>query len=123
MGALRLGEVEHRFTWLSDGQEALQFLYRWGKFRHAPRPDLILLDLGLPKVDGRDVLATIKTDDNLNAIPVVVMTVSADPEDATLSRIYKVEAHLTKPVDLGKFLNVVRELQELWREDVILPVS
>ena len=69
------------------------------------------------------MLAFIKTDDNLKAIPVVVMTVSTDPEDATLSRIYEVEAHLTKPVDLGKFLNVVRELQELWHEDVILPVG
>ena len=121
MGSLRLGKFEHRLTWLTDGEEALDFLYRRGRFGQAPRPDLILLDLGLPKTDGREVLASIKTDEDLRTIPLVVMTGSTSSEDRIESERLNVEAYLTKPVDLDKFLALVKQLQNCWQENMILP--
>lgn len=121
MMALRRGGIAHCFTWLTDGQEALEFLHQGGKYRRSPRPDLILLDLGLPKIDGREVLADIKSDDKLRCIPVVVMTVSTSDEDRIESERLDVEAYLTKPVDLGKFLELVSDLSEYWHEDMIVP--
>ena len=121
MGALRAGNVVHRLTWLTDGEEALEFLHRRAKYVRAPRPDLILLDLGLPKIDGRDVLASIKSDDELHSIPVVIMTASTSEDDRFESERLDVEAYLTKPVDLGKFLALVKELKSYWHEDMILP--
>ncbi len=121
MGALRKGGVQHRLSWLRDGQQALDFLYREGRFARAPRPDLILLDLGLPVKDGREVLAEIKDDLDLKGIPVVVMTASTDPVDIEKSELLQVESYLTKPVDMPKFLHVVRELSRFWHEDMILP--
>ncbi len=121
MMALRQGKIEHRLTWLTDGQEALEFLHQCGKYRRSPRPDLILLDLGLPKIDGREVLADIKSDDKLRCIPVVVMTVSTSEADRIESERLDVEAYLTKPVDLGKFLELVTDLSEYWHEDMIVP--
>ena len=78
MGTLKKGAFEHRLTWLSDGNDAVEFLFRRGKYAQAPRPDLILLDLGLPGKDGREVLTEIRACDELNGIPVVVMTASTD---------------------------------------------
>ena len=121
MSALKNGNVQHRLTWLRDGQEAIQFLYRRDKFARAPRPDLILLDLGLPKKDGREVLAEIKTDDDLKSIPVVVLTASVSSDDMLASERLQVEAYLTKPVDLDKFLWLVNELKGFWMAGVILP--
>lgn len=123
MGALRNGQVQHRLTWLTDGEETLEFLYRRGKYARAPRPDLILLDLGLPRRDGREVLAEMKADEDLKAIPVVVMTSSTDPEDVVSSELLQVESYMTKPVDLEKFLRVVRELKGFWHADMILPTA
>lgn len=123
MMALQKGNIEHRFTWLTDGQEALEFLHQCGKYRRAPQPDLILLDLGLPTIDGREVLAEIKLDDELCCIPVVVMTASTSFEDRIESELLDVEAYLTKPVDLSKFLELVRDLKEYWHEDMILPAA
>jgi len=121
MGALRTGAVAHRLTWLRDGVEALDFVFRRGRFRRAPRPDLILLDLGLPKLDGREVLARIKQDPNAEAIPIVVMTASTSEEDRFESERLDVAGFLTKPVHLDKFLQLVRELGCYWHEDMILP--
>ena len=121
MCALKRGQVDHRLTWLRDGQDALDFLFRHGRFVHAPRPDLILLDLGLPKVDGRELLARIKRDDQLQQIPVVVMTVSEDEEDLLYCERLQVERYLTKPIDLDKFLRLVEELKSYWLDDVVLP--
>lgn len=121
MCALRKGGIEHRLTWLTHGQEALEFLHREGKYLRAPRPDLILLDLGLPKIDGREVLTDIRTDTELGSIPVVIMTASTSYEDRIESERLDVEAYLTKPVDLAKFLALVRELKHYWHEDMILP--
>lgn len=121
MGALKKAEVRHRLSWLSDGNEALDFLHRRHRFRRAPRPDLILLDLGLPGKDGRDVLAEIKADEELAQIPVVVMTASAAVEDREMGRRLGVAGYVTKPVDFEKFLALVEELKDHWQEDLVLP--
>lgn len=121
IGALKKGNVQHRLTWLPDGAEAVEFLYQRGKFARAPRPDLILLDLGLPKKDGREVLAEIRADESLKQIPVVIMTASTAEEDIAASEQLQVESYLTKPVDLEKFLALVRELKRFWHADMILP--
>lgn len=121
MGFLKKGNIQHRLTWLTDGEEALSFLYRKGKYARAPRPDLILLDLGLPKKDGREVLVEIKANEDLKQIPVVVLTGSTSAEDMSNSEKLHVEAYLTKPVDLDKFLWLVKELKDFWMAGVILP--
>lgn len=121
MGALKKGHVVHRLTWLTDGDEALEFVHQHGKFTQAPRPDLILLDLTLPGKDGRQVLQELKADDDLRRIPVVVMTGSTDQEDIAASERLQVEAYMTKPVDLSKFLDVVKQLNRFWHEDMVLP--
>jgi CheY-like chemotaxis protein len=119
--ALERGGVRHRLTLVRDGAEALEFLKRQGRFARAPRPDLILLDLNLPKIDGRELLATIKEDKDLSAIPVVVMTGSQDYEDELRSQRLNAEGYVTKPVDMPKFLALVKELKDYWMSDVILP--
>ena len=121
--ALREGQVQCRLTWLRDGAEAMEFLYRQKKYARAPRPDLILLDLGLPLKDGREVLSEIREDDSLRQIPVVIMTSSYAHEDLLRSESLQVESYMLKPVDLEKFLSVVRELRRFWMADVILPVA
>ena len=121
IGALKRGGVQHRLTWLTDGAEAIEFLDRRGKFARAPRPDLILLDLELPGRDGREVLAEIKNDDSLQTIPVVVLTSSTTEEDVETTRRLEVEGYMTKPVDLEKFLTLVRHLERFWHADMILP--
>lgn len=121
IGALKRGNILHRLTWLSDGVEALEFLHRRGRFAVAPQPDLILLDLGLPKKDGREVLKEIKQDEDLKTIPVVILTASTDQEDIEATEQLEVESYLTKPVDLPKFLKIVKDLSRFWREDMIVP--
>lgn len=118
---LKDGDIQHRLTWLWDGDEALEFLHRRGKYARVPRPDLILLDLGLPRVDGREVLAHVKADAELSEIPVVVMTSSKDHEDLLRSEQLQVDGYITKPVDLDKFLSLVRDLRRFWHADLILP--
>lgn len=105
----------------SDGEEALDFLYRRGKFTDAVRPDLILLDLNLPKMDGKEVLQRIKQDDSLQAIPVVVLTVSKSEEDVV--KTYKLHAncYITKPVDLAQFTKVAKCVSDFWLTIVKLP--
>lgn len=121
IGALKKGHVQHRMTLIRDGAEAMEFLRHEGKFARAPRPDLILLDLGLPKKDGREVLQEIKSDPELSGIPVVIMTSSEDEEDRVQSEILGVDSFITKPVDLEKFLAVVRQLKRFLHADLILP--
>lgn len=118
---LKEGPVQHRLTWLWDGVEAMEFLLRQGKFSRVPKPDLILLDLGLPKKDGREVLADVKAQDELRTIPVVVMTASKDHEDMLRSELLQVEGYISKPVDLEKFLSLLKDLQRFWHADLILP--
>ncbi|MCA9114782.1 MAG: response regulator [Planctomycetaceae bacterium] len=121
IGALRAGSVQHRLTWLSNGNEALEFLHQRGLFSRAPQPDLILLDLGLPGCDGRELLRDIRGDERLRNVPVVVLTGSTDEEDQAASEQLQVEKYLIKPVDLDKFMDVVRELNRFWQEDMIVP--
>lgn len=123
MGGLKSGKIPHRLTWVTDGEDALAFLYKSGKYSRAPRPDLILLDLGLPKKDGRQVLREVREDPTLAGIPVVVLTASTDQEDRLASEQLQVEAYLTKPVNLEKFLGLVTKLSRFWHEDMILPTA
>lgn len=104
-----------------DGQEALDFLYRRGEYGEAPRPDLILLDLNLPKYDGRQVLEQIKQDPELSLIPVVVLTTSSAEEDILRSYKLHANAYVTKPVDLDQFIAAVRQIDEFFVTVVRLP--
>jgi CheY-like chemotaxis protein len=104
-----------------DGQEGLDFLYRRAPFENAPRPDLILLDLNLPKYDGRQLLEKIKNDAELALIPVVVLTTSSAEEDILKSYKLHANAYVTKPVDLDQFMNAVRQIDEFFVQVVRLP--
>ncbi|WP_030809150.1 response regulator [Streptomyces sp. NRRL F-2799] len=104
-----------------DGEEALDFLYRRGDHTGAPRPDLILLDLNLPKYDGRQVLERIKSDQDLADIPVVVLTTSAAEEDILRSYRLHANAYVTKPVDLDQFIAAVRQIDDFFVQVVRLP--
>ncbi|MFE4215453.1 Response regulators consisting of a CheY-like receiver domain and a winged-helix DNA-binding domain [Streptomyces sp. LamerLS-316] len=104
-----------------DGQEALDFLYRQGEYPDAPRPDLVLLDLNLPKYDGRQVLERIKTDPELALIPVVVLTTSSAEEDILRSYKLHANAYVTKPVDLEQFIGAVRQIDDFFVSVVRLP--
>ena len=123
MIALEDGGVRHRMTLLRNGDEAMLFLRRAGRFAIAPRPDLMLLDLGLPGKDGRELLEEIRSDEDLESIPVVIMTASESYEDYIRSEQLQVNGYVTKPVDLGKFLQLVREVKPLLHERVILPAG
>ena len=104
-----------------DGAEAMEFLRREGKHANAPRPDLILLDLNLPKKDGREVLEEIKKSPSLKSIPVVVLTTSASEEDILRSYLLHANCYITKPVDLTGFLKVIRSIDNFWLSVVKLP--
>jgi CheY-like chemotaxis protein len=114
----RIGNTLHV---VRDGEEALDFLYRRGAYASAPRPDLILLDLNLPKYDGREVLQVIKSDDDLAHIPVVVLTTSSAEEDILRSYRLHANAYVTKPVDLDQFIAAVRQIDEFFLTVVRLP--
>ncbi len=122
-GVLKQAAFRHRLTWIRDGVEALEFLYREGKFARAPRPDLILLDLGLPKKDGREVLQEVKSDLDLKDIPVVILTASSEEEDIVRSKLLQVEAYLIKPINYSKFMGLITDLCQFWREDMVLPTT
>ena len=121
--ALTEGKVYNNLHWAKDGVEALEFLRREGKYCKAPRPDIILLDLNLPKKDGREVLEIIKSDDHLKHIPVVVLTTSKAEEDVLRSYALHANCYVTKPVDLEKFIVVVKSIDRFWLTVVTLPPS
>ena len=106
-----------------DGEEAMAFLRREGNYPDAPRPDLILLDLNLPKKDGREVLAEIKKDPELKRIPIVVLTTSDDEKDVFKAYDLHVNAYVKKPVDLHQFMKVVEAVEDFWLTVVRLPVK
>ena len=106
---------------VNDGAEALAFLRREGEFADAPTPDLVLLDLNLPRVDGREVLAAVKADDELRQIPIVVLTTSEAEEDVLRSYALHANAYVTKPVDFDQFVRVVRQVDEFFFTVVRLP--
>lgn len=121
--ALERAKVKNRIHIATDGVEAMAFLRRQGEHANAPRPDLILLDLNLPRMDGREVLEALKADPELKTIPVVVLTTSQAEED--IIRSYKLNAncYITKPVDLQQFLQVIKSIGEFWLQVVKLPPS
>jgi CheY-like chemotaxis protein len=119
--ALREGKVYHNLHWAKDGVEAMAFLRREGKYAAVPRPDIVLLDLNLPKKDGREVLEEIKSDEDLKRIPVVVLTTSKAEEDVLRTYNLHANCYVTKPVDLEKFIVVVRSIDVFWLTVVTLP--
>jgi two-component system, chemotaxis family, response regulator Rcp1 len=119
--ALKEGKVNNNLQVAADGMEALALLNRQGKFSQAVRPDLILLDLNLPKMDGRELLAKIKADDNLKRIPVVILTTSRDEQDVLRTYNLHANCYITKPVDLTQFIGVVKSIEDFWFTIVKLP--
>ena len=114
-------KVANRLAVVSDGVSALEFLRKEGEYADAPTPDLVLLDLNLPRMDGREVLAAMKSDDELRRIPVVVLTTSEAEEDVLRSYSLHANAYVTKPVDFERFIDVVRQIDEFFVSVVRLP--
>ena len=121
--ALRDAKVRNNLHVVPDGVEALAFLHRQGKHAAVPKPDLILLDLNLPKKDGREVLEEIKQNDDFRHIPIVILTTSQAEKDIIESYRLRANAFVTKPVDLEQFLKVVRSIEHFWLEIVKLAPS
>ncbi|HOW19186.1 MAG TPA: response regulator [Phycisphaerae bacterium] len=121
MEALKEAKVANRLSVVDDGVKAIDFLYRRGAYADAPIPDLILLDLNLPRKDGREVLAEIKADVNLRRIPVVVLTTSHAEEDILRAYDLHANCYITKPVDFNQFMVVVQTIEDFWLTVVKLP--
>jgi len=119
--ALRQDKVNNHLGVARDGQEAMDYLRQRGSFAQAPRPDLVLLDLNMPKKSGLEVLAEIKGDPDLRRIPVVILTTSDAEKDIMASYDLHANCYITKPVDLGQFMVVVRQIEGFWLEIVKLP--
>lgn len=119
--ALKNGNILNNLTVAADGEEAMNMLRKKGLYAKQPTPDLILLDLNLPKKDGREVLQEIKTDDDLKKIPVVVLTTSSAEEDILKTYNLHANCYITKPVDLDQFMKVIRTLKEFWLHIVKFP--
>ncbi len=119
--ALKESKMQNSLDVVEDGEEALAFLRREGRFADATEPDLILLDLNLPKKDGREVLAEIKEDPALRRIPVVVLTTSEAEKDILKSYDLHANCYITKPVDLDQFIEIVKSIQDFWLTIVKLP--
>jgi CheY-like chemotaxis protein len=121
--ALKDGRVLNNLTIAEDGEVTMALLRKEGAYADAPTPDLILLDLNLPRKDGREVLAEIKSDEKLKRIPVVILTTSKAEEDILLTYDHHANCYITKPVDLENFLRVVRSVEDFWLSIVTLPTE
>ena len=121
--ALKDAKVHNNLSWVQDGVEAMTFLRREGAYSDAPRPDVILLDLNLPKKDGREVLAEVKADKDLRSIPVVILTVSGAEEDIVKTYNLHANCYIRKPIDLDQFIEVVKAIKDFWLSIVILPTQ
>ena len=121
--AFKEGKVLNRLSVVGDGVEALEFLRRENKYAHAPRPDIIMLDLNLPKKDGREVLAVIKGDEKLRRIPVIVLTTSQAEQDILKAYDLNVNCYISKPVGFDAFINIVRSIENFWLTIVMLPTD
>ena len=119
--ALKEHKIVNSLQVAKDGVEAINFLRREGEHVDAVRPDLILLDLNLPKMDGREVLTEIKKDDDLRRIPVVVLTTSRAEEDIIRTYDCHANCYITKPVDFDQFINVIKSIENFWLSVVKLP--
>jgi len=119
--AMRAAKMTNVLHIVEDGVQAMEFLRQRSRFKDAPRPDLILLDLNLPKKDGRSVLAEVKADPDLRRIPVVVLTTSRSEEDVMQAYDMHANAYVTKPVNLDQFMRIVALIDEFWLKVVTLP--
>lgn len=119
--ALREGKILNEMNVVYDGDEAMDFLCQRGKWADAPRPDLILLDLNLPRKSGHEVLKEIKADENLRHIPIVILTTSHAERDILSTYNNYANCYITKPVDLDQFISVVKTIQDFWLTVVSLP--
>jgi len=119
--ALKEGKVQNNLHTVADGEAAMKFLRRQDNYAKVPRPDLVLLDLNLPKKNGREVLAEIKADPDLKRIPVVILTVSEAEQDIIKSYNLHANCYITKPVNLEQFIQVVRSIEDFWLSIVMLP--
>ena len=122
MEALEEGRIHNVVTVLKDGQEAIDYLTKSGDYTDAILPDLILLDINLPKVDGKEVLSFIKNDPKLKRIPVVMLTTSSSEKDVIESYDSHANCYITKPVDVNKFFEVVKTIEDFWISIVRLPL-
>jgi chemotaxis family two-component system response regulator Rcp1 len=123
MEALGEGRVRNRVHWVEDGEDALAFLRRQGRHAAAPRPDLVLLDLRLPRMSGHEVLLEIKQNPLWKRIPVVIMTSSDDEKDVLGAYDRHANCYITKPVDMDKFLAAIRSIEDFWLSLVRLPAA
>jgi chemotaxis family two-component system response regulator Rcp1 len=123
ISALKEGRVRNRVHWVEDGEQAMAFLRQQGPFAGAPRPDLVLLDLRLPRMSGQEVLTEIKQNPQWKRIPVVIMTSSDDEKDILGAYDRYANCYVTKPVDLDKFLEAVRSIEDFWLTIVRLPAA
>jgi two-component system, chemotaxis family, response regulator Rcp1 len=121
--AMRDARMANELHVVGDGEAALDFLHRRGPYADTPRPDIVLLDLNLPRKDGREVLEEMKADDELRRIPVIVLTTSAAERDVLRSYDLHVNAFVTKPLDLDGFVQVVRSIESFWLSIVRLPTA
>jgi CheY-like chemotaxis protein len=120
---LRDAKIANDLYVVGDGEVAMAFLRREGEHADAPRPDLVLLDLNLPRKDGREVLVEISEDADLRTVPVIVLTTSAAEQDILRSYRLSANAYITKPIDLNEFITVVRSIESFWLSIVRLPVA
>ncbi len=119
--ALKEGKILNEVIVAKDGAMALDYVYCRGQYTNCPKPDIILLDLNLPKVDGREVLRIIKHDEKLKSIPVIVMTTSKAEEDVLRSYNLHANCYITKPIDMDQFLGAIRLMEDFWLSIVVLP--
>ncbi len=119
--ALKEGKMINNLNVVMDGEQALEYLHRRGEYAHTIRPDLILLDLNLPKISGREVLADIKQDPRLKRIPVVILTTSNAEQDILHSYNLYANSYITKPVDLDQFMRIIERIEDFWLSIVRLP--
>ena len=121
--ALEHGKVSNNLSVVKDGVEAMAFLRKEGQYADSPRPDLILLDLNMPRKDGREVLAEVKADDALKQIPVIVLTTSKAEQDVLNAYALHANCYISKPVDFDQFANVIQAIEQFWFNIVILPTG
>ena len=115
------GKIYNKLDIARDGEEALGYLHQSGVYKNTPRPDLILLDLNLPRKNGNEVLTEIKEDEYLRRIPVIILTASKAEEDIARAYNHHANCYLTKPIDLNQFINVVQQIRTFWLSIVQLP--
>ncbi|MEQ8753153.1 MAG: response regulator [Coleofasciculus sp. G1-WW12-02] len=119
--SFKQAKIANTLHWVEDGETALEYLLQQGDYGNTPRPDLIVLDLNLPGMDGQEVLTSVKSDPTLKRIPVIVLTTSEDEEDILKSYELNANCYITKPIDIQQFMRMVQLLEEFWLAAVQLP--